>query len=71
MSTYNKLLGGIVGNVVALVIAYLATKGLGVCTTPADTTTCTVAGLSTAQITAGAMFVFNAAFVYIFPPNAA
>jgi hypothetical protein len=70
MSTYSKLLGALVGNVVALILAYMAAKGLATCTTPADSSTCTVFGMGTTQITAGLMFVVNAAFVYFFPANA-
>jgi len=72
LGSYSKLIGAVLGNVVALLIVWLGTKGLATCTagaTPDADTYCTVAGYTSAQITTGAMFVVNAIFVYAFPAN--
>ena len=68
---YSKLIGALVGNVIAIAIVYAASKGLAVCTTPGAAETCPLLGFSTAQVTGAAMMVFNSAFVYFFPPNVA
>lgn len=72
MGSYSKLIAAVLGNVIAIVIAYLAGKGLATCVpgaTPDADQVCTVAGWTTGQITAGLMTVVNAAFVYLFPAN--
>lgn len=69
MSAYNKLIGALAGNLVALVIAYLATKGLATCVTVGDASTCSVMGLTTAQITGALLVLVNSLFVYLAPPN--
>jgi len=72
LGSYSKLIGAILGNVIAVLVVWLGTKGLANCTagvTPDADTYCTVAGFTTAQITAGVMLVFNSAFVYLFPAN--
>lgn len=71
MGNYSKLIGALVGNVVAILLAYVATKWTGVaqCTIVDQVQTCTAFGFSQAQITAGLMTVVNTAFVWWFPPN--
>lgn len=71
MGAYSKLIGALLGNVIAMVVVYLGTKGLATCTGVGDAETCTVAGFTTAQITAAVLSVFNMAFVYFFPANKA
>lgn len=62
MARYSKLIAGIFGNSVALVLAYLATQwpAIAECTA-ADV--CTVLGFSDVQITAALMLVVNAVFI--------
>lgn len=67
MQAYWKLIGALVGNVVAIVLVYLGTKGLGTCDASGN---CMVAGFSTAQITGGAMTLINAIAVHYAPANA-
>ena len=78
MSKYNKLIGALVGNVVAILLAWAATAvpGIAECTVaPAsiDPSTfdsvCSVLGFSQAQVTAALMVGVNGLFVYLFPPN--
>lgn len=70
MTAYNKLLAALLGNVVAILIVWLASKGLATCITVGVADSCTIFGFTTAQVTGAAMMIFNAAFVYFFPPNA-
>jgi len=67
MQQYWKLIGALVGNIVAIVLVFLATKGIGACDAAGS---CTVLGFSTAQITAAVMGALNMAFVHWFPANA-
>lgn len=69
MSAYYKLIGALVGNVVAVVIVFLAYKGFATCTVIGDASSCSIFGISTAQVTAAVMAVFNSAFVHYFPAN--
>ncbi|TGP28186.1 hypothetical protein EN875_032015 [Mesorhizobium sp. M2D.F.Ca.ET.232.01.1.1] len=70
MSAYSKLISAVVGNLVAILAVYLASKGLAVCTTAADgSDACTMMGFTTAQVTAAAMVAVNAAFVWASPAN--
>lgn len=72
LGNYSKLIGSIVGSVVAIVATYLATKGLGTCVAavaPATEQVCTVLGFTTAQITGAVVTLLSAAFVFIFPKN--
>lgn len=70
MSSYWKLIGALVGNVIAILVVFLATKGLAVCTLPGSPETCTVFGFSTAQVTGAVIMVLNMAAVHWFPANA-
>lgn len=69
MSKYNKLIAAVVGNVVAILIAWLAIQfpAFAECTAaPAELDidqVCTVFGFSQAQVTAALMLVVNAIFV--------
>jgi hypothetical protein len=70
MGNYSKLIGALVGNVVAIGAVYLASKGLATCAPATDgSEACTMLGFTTAQVTAFAMTGVNAAFVWAFPPN--
>lgn len=68
---YSKLVAAIIGNVVALLIAYIATMvpAIATCVDTGGTTTCSVFGLDQNEITIFLMGVLNTAFVYFFPPN--
>jgi hypothetical protein len=70
MGAYSKLIGSLVGSIVAVVLAYLAVKGLATCTAgPDGTQACAIWGISDSQITGGIVAVISAAFVYLFPKN--
>lgn len=72
LGSYSKLIGAVLGNVLAIVVVWLGSKGLATCVpgpTPDVDQVCTVAGFTTAQITSTVMLVFNALFVYFFPAN--
>ena len=72
LGSYSKLIGAFLGNIIAIVVVYLASKGLANCVpgaTPDAEQVCSVAGFTTGQITAAVMAVFNMAFVYLFPAN--
>lgn len=72
MGRYSKLIGAIVGNVIAIAIAWLAVQfpAVAQCVPgPDGTEACTVAGFTQAQITGGLMMLVNSFFVYAFPAN--
>lgn len=72
MGSYSKLIAAVLGNVIAIIIAYLAGKGLATCVPGATLDAeqvCSVAGFTTGQITTGLMVIVNAGFVYFFPAN--
>lgn len=71
MGRYSKLIGALVGNLVAVLLAFVATRWTGVaeCTVVDEVQTCTAFGFSQTQITAALMTAVNAAFVYFFPAN--
>lgn len=70
LGEYSKLIGALVGNVVAIVLVYLAAQGIATCSAgPDGTTACAIWGFSQAQITAAVVSAVNMAFVYAFPPN--
>ena len=66
---YSKLIAALVGNVVAIAVAYLGTTQLGTCTGEGEALVCTVLGFTAAQITGAVMMVVNSFFVWWFPPN--
>lgn len=69
---YNKLAFALIGNVVAMLLVWLGTKGIAECVpgpTNALDQICTIAGFTTAQITGAVLTVVNAAFVYLAPKN--
>jgi hypothetical protein len=69
---YSKLVGSIVGSGVAILVAYLATKGLGTCAPPIEPNgeqVCSVLGFTTGQITGTLITLVSAGFVYFFPAN--
>lgn len=70
MGQYSKLIASLVGSIVAVVLVYLASKGIGTCVAAPDgTQACTVLGFTGAEITGAAVAIISAAFVFIFPPN--
>lgn len=72
MGSYSKLIAAVLGNVIAIIVAYLAGKGFATCVpgaTPDAEQVCSVAGFTTGQITTALMVVVNAVFVYAFPAN--
>lgn len=72
LGRYSKLIAAIVGNVVAIALAWMAVQfpAIAECSIgPEGTDACTVAGFTQAQITAALMMLVNSAFVYWFPPN--
>lgn len=70
MGTYSKLIASVIGSLVAALLAYLATKGLGTCAVgPDGTQACSVLGFSSAQITGTIVTLISAAFVYFAPKN--
>lgn len=70
MGTYSKLIGSLVGSIVAFVLAYLAVKGLATCTPgPDGTQACVIWGISDSQITGGIVSLISAVFVYFAPRN--
>lgn len=70
MGSYSKLIGAFVGNVVAIILVYLAAQGIATCSAgPDGTTACAIWGFSQAQITATVLSIFNMALVYVFPAN--
>lgn len=72
IAPYSKLIAALLGNLVAIFLAYAATRwtGFATCTLVDGAQACTAFGLSQAQITAGLMTAVNAAFVYLAPKNA-
>jgi hypothetical protein len=70
MGAYSKLIGSLVGSIVAVILAYLAVKGLATCTPgPDGTQACAIWGFSDSQITGAIVSVISAVFVYAFPRN--
>lgn len=72
LGRYSKLIGALVGNVVAILLAWLAVQFPSIATCvigPDGTDACTVFGFTQAQITGGLMLLFNTALVYAFPAN--
>lgn len=67
LSRYNKLIAGILGNVLPVVLVWLATKTpMAQCDAQQ---VCTLLGFSAAQLTVGFMLVFNAIFIGAAPKN--
>lgn len=69
MSRYSKLIAAVIGNLVAILLVYLASKGVAQCTVLNGDEVCTMFGMSNAEITAIVMTIFNSAFVYFAPKN--
>jgi hypothetical protein len=69
---YSKLVGAVVGNVIAIALAWLAVQfpSIAQCSIgPDGTDACTIIGFTQAQITAALMLLINSYFVYQFPAN--
>lgn len=69
MTRFWKLWGSIAGMVAGLIVAGLVTAGVGQCTDVAQITTCTVFGLTVAQITSGLTMIGGAIGTVIAPAN--
>lgn len=72
LGRYSKLIGALIGNAVAILLAWLAVRFPAIATCavgPDGTDACTVFNFTQAQITAFLMGGFNTAFVYFFPAN--
>lgn len=71
MGRYSKLIGALVGNVVAILIAWLAVSfpSVAECRVEDLVEVCKVLGFGQAEITAALMLIFNSYFVYAFPAN--
>jgi hypothetical protein len=72
LGRYSKLIGAIVGNVIAIALAWMAVQfpSIAQCTVgPDGTDACTVLGFTQAQITGALMLLVNSFFVYAFPAN--
>lgn len=81
MSRYNKLIGALVGNAVAIGLAFLATRAPGIAECvpvdpvepPLDAESfdqiCSILGYSQAQVTGFLMLLVNSAAVYFSPAN--
>lgn len=72
LNYYSKLIGGVVGNAVAIFLGWLAMQfpSIASCTIgPEGTEACAILGFSQVQITSALMLVINALFVYHFPAN--
>lgn len=63
--------GNIVGNLVAIALAYMATKfpALTKCTEVSAVLECTALGYTQHEIAIGLIAIFNTSFVYFFPAN--
>lgn len=70
MGQYSKLIGSLLGSIIAIVVTYLAAKGIATCAPgPDGTEACSVFGFTTGQITTAATALVSAALVYFFPAN--
>lgn len=71
MGKYSKLIGALVGNLVAIALAYIATRlpDVAECTVTDSETLCRAFGFTQVEITAFLMAILNTVFVYAFPPN--
>lgn len=70
MSNYSKFFGSVIGGFVGMFVAWMASMGMATCTDVSIIETCTVFGLSTAQITTSLTLIFGALGTYIAPANA-
>lgn len=70
MGAYSKLWGSIIGGVVGVLVGWLASRGIATCTDAANPDTCTVLGLTTAQITTALTLLFSALGTFLAPKNA-
>lgn len=73
LGNYSKLIGALVGNVVAIILAWLAinSPAIAECVPVPETTesVCNIFGFSQVQVTAALMAIFNMIFVERFPAN--
>lgn len=65
LSSYNKLIAGIVGNLVGVIIVWLAFKfpSIASCSVMGDPDTCTVIGFTYIQAQAAVMMIVNGIFI--------
>lgn len=72
LGSYSKLIGAVLGNGLAIIAVWLASKGLATCAPapqPDLEQVCSIMGFTTGELTAYVMVAVNALFVYIFPAN--
>lgn len=71
MARYSKLIAALLGNAVAILLAYLATNwpAIATCGVVDGVEACNVLGFSQAQITAALMLAVNSLAVYAAPKN--
>lgn len=69
MGRYSKLIAAIIGGVVGTFFVYLTSKGLGVCTTIGDPSSCTVLGIPETAFEGGLVTLITGLLVYLFPAN--
>lgn len=65
-----KLIGALVGNAVAILVVFAASKGLATCPVATNADSCTILGFTTAQVTGAVILVLNSVGVFFAPPNA-
>lgn len=73
MQRYNKLIAGVIGNLMGIIAAWVAVNmtGMAECSVlPDGTESCTLLGLTTTQLTAAVMLLINALFIERSPRNA-
>jgi len=70
MGNISKLIGSVVGSLIAILMVWLASKLGGTCVAgPDGTQLCTVLGISTSQVTGAATLIISALCVFFFPAN--
>lgn len=69
MAKYSKLIGAFIGSIVGIALSYLASRGLATCSIVDGTESCTLWGMSQAQITGFLIMLAGNLGTYIAPPN--
>lgn len=70
LARYNKLIAGLLGNLLPIVLVWLATKTpMASCAVVDAKQVCTLLGMGVGELTATLMVVFNAVFLAFGPKN--
>lgn len=69
MAKYSKLIGTIIGSGVGVALSYLASRGLATCSVVDGTETCSLWGMSQAQITGFLVMAIASLGTWVSPPN--